>query len=795
MLWLPVAIVLFFCGLGYAEDTKFNDAIEKYVTNCKENMKVKGNVMMAYYYINPPTYGEIPSFNLANFNVKSELRNEKAESEILLKAACICTDIPINTFDYIVVPFVLNKVTKDALTLCMFHDDDTKYDDVFTFPVSLLSSWMMAQYMARMPRTLMAPASESSLADCIDYYGNPTTAVPNQNVCYYVNYAAFEEIEGRIKTVVKNAYYGPFLGSQYPDFRRLQDLAESETPILDFMTEFDYVLCSLIKTRSWLSSTKYKTGCRLKVFNKARKIVIVGCCCAGQNDPNCSEVTEAVRNNKTLCLDGELSGGTTSFYFASQCPFTATKNYERVLSNGITEDTDSFEHLQALSITSQPTIEFKQSSACRVSYATECIAVSVDVVHKGCCTGKDFCNLENALTKPKNLEIWYRGISPACPRGYPRGYHPNLISPGGFRIPDGAMARNKKQVDAPSFFTEPTINGFYLYSSQISDVAYNVSLGFLTNKNVEASCPEQTHHYNRQYYVITCKARVCDFDFNDLFFNYLHENMINNAIQQAAVPSCENGRVTLTTDNASIAQIPILTNTTRVIGLYCELKLQISAIRNKQIINVSFGPVMPKDCGTQKVMDGDKYTCCYKASNNISHIEPRCHYSTIMSIVMAQGNDSATDNETTTLDPFEPANHQNTNQGVYENADKCEQNNIGHVGKVSRRCYPGGHGCFHLNGLNDANEAVIASCIGRAEKYVASRKDAFDRYREALICLVEEAKGKCHIVHSGTRMRYLCCCAATNVKNGVASCAVDSNLLYNTKDYEIKYVEDFKDIY
>uniref|UniRef100_A0A7E4VTH6 COesterase domain-containing protein n=1 Tax=Panagrellus redivivus TaxID=6233 RepID=A0A7E4VTH6_PANRE len=63
---LPVFCALFFCGLGYAEDTKFDDAIVKHVTNCKKTMKVKGNVMLAYYYINPPTYGEIPSFNVAN---------------------------------------------------------------------------------------------------------------------------------------------------------------------------------------------------------------------------------------------------------------------------------------------------------------------------------------------------------------------------------------------------------------------------------------------------------------------------------------------------------------------------------------------------------------------------------------------------------------------------------------------------------------------------------------------------------------------------------------------------------
>uniref|UniRef100_A0A7E4VIQ1 VWFD domain-containing protein n=1 Tax=Panagrellus redivivus TaxID=6233 RepID=A0A7E4VIQ1_PANRE len=67
---------------------------------------------------------------------------------VFLQTACICTKIPINTYDYIVVPFTSNETTKDALTLCMFHDDVTDYADVFTSPVSLLSSWMMAQYIS-----------------------------------------------------------------------------------------------------------------------------------------------------------------------------------------------------------------------------------------------------------------------------------------------------------------------------------------------------------------------------------------------------------------------------------------------------------------------------------------------------------------------------------------------------------------------------------------------------------------------------------------------------------------------
>uniref|UniRef100_A0A7E4ZY15 G_PROTEIN_RECEP_F2_4 domain-containing protein n=1 Tax=Panagrellus redivivus TaxID=6233 RepID=A0A7E4ZY15_PANRE len=471
MQWLAMICVLFFCGTGLAEDTKFDDAIEKYVTNCKETMKVKGNVMLAYYYINPPTYGEIPSFNVANFNAKSELRNGNDKSRILLQAACICTDIPNNTFDYIVVPFMLNDVTKDALTLCMFHDDDTKYEDVFTFPVSLLSSWMMAQYMARMPRTLMAPASESPLADCIDYYGNPTASVPNQKACYYVNYAAFTENDGKIETVNKNAYYGPFLGSQYPDFRRIQDLAESKTPILDFMTEFDFVMCSLIKSNSRLSPSIYKTGCRHKVFNNAHKVIIVTCCCIGHTDPNCKQVTEAVKDKKIICLDGTLSGGFTSFSFATKCPYTAVKKYYRQLSFRRERNDDSFEDLQALEITTDPTISCDKSLGCSSSYATECPEMSVDVVHKGCCSDTDFCNLKDAMSS--NIK--------RCTATFGENQEKSGCAVVFYR------SNNQWYRSSPVWFEMEESVLIHLYSSQVWNVAYNVSLGFLIDKSVDST--------------------------------------------------------------------------------------------------------------------------------------------------------------------------------------------------------------------------------------------------------------------------------------------------------------------
>uniref|UniRef100_A0A7E4VR28 Envelope glycoprotein L n=1 Tax=Panagrellus redivivus TaxID=6233 RepID=A0A7E4VR28_PANRE len=69
---------------------------------------------------------------------------------------------------------------------------------------------------------------------------------------------------------------------------------------------------------------------------------------------------------------------------------------------------------------------------------------------------------------------------------------------------------------------------YHPYSIPTFETNYDVSLGLLINKNVDTSCPEQTDRYNRQYYVITSASRASNFDFNDLFFNFLHESIINN---------------------------------------------------------------------------------------------------------------------------------------------------------------------------------------------------------------------------------------------------------------------------
>uniref|UniRef100_A0A7E4VMD3 Ground-like domain-containing protein n=1 Tax=Panagrellus redivivus TaxID=6233 RepID=A0A7E4VMD3_PANRE len=199
---------------------------------------------------------------------------------------------------------------------------------------------------------------------------------------------------------------------------------------------------------------------------------------------------------------------------------------------------------------------------------------------------------------------------------------------------------------------------------------------------------------------------------------------------------------------------------------------------------------MSRECHIH--LDNDllfEHTCCYKASSQESSTDPECNLLTVLARLKNNDDDDGDATIPASIESTAP----NTGLGVHENADKCEQSHMGQVGKISRRCYPGGHGCFHLKRLNDANEAVIASCIGRAEEMVATREDAFERYHEALVCLTEEAQDKCHLVVDGIRMRYVCCCSPQVVRNYMASCEVDSNMLFNTNEYAVKYVGDFKD--
>uniref|UniRef100_A0A7E4ZX51 Uncharacterized protein n=1 Tax=Panagrellus redivivus TaxID=6233 RepID=A0A7E4ZX51_PANRE len=715
-----------FAHVIHAKDSSFTDVVDKYAKTCIDKTPVDGRMTILYRSVK--LYDEFPPFNVKSFDAKSELqRNPRKASDVLLKTACICADIKINGYEFIVVPFMVNGLAEDALTLCVFHDSMTTFPVVLDIPPFGFGHWMIAQYIARMPRSVAAPPSDASSIRCIDAKGHPTATIPGQKACYYWSFAKFVKNKDDIG-VAEHAYSGPFLGSQLPDFNDLASFSETGSTSADFATLFDYVTCSLLKTQSRLTSDEFQTGCRYRGFydSALNKLAMVFCCCDGPDDPNCRNVNEAIKEQKIVCLKGSIDSE-TSFYFAKECPYTSVKKFDRILPKD-----EASEHRYALELT-RPDVMFNSLSECNSTTVTSCHELSVDIAESGCCSGSNFCSLYRALSN----------LIPRCKRYYGENQKIEGCSVVFYRAGDQ--------------WHQASTVWILLYTARLpgTDLTYSVSFGFMAEKRVESNCNESLKP--RDYYVINCPARFCDYRFYKYFFRNLKEKDITDALQKVSIPRCENGSFSLTTANAQLDQLQFTPETTRVFGQYCILRLNIVVNADNTVtISIQIGPVFPypQDCGTYYSKDdgGFNYTCCYSASANLSHIDANCHYSNVMSIVNALNTEVVEEDELSTnitQDSVELV-MPNTGRRVYEYADHC------------------GHGCFHLNGLNDAKESVVASCIGRAEQLIVTREDAFERFHEALICLTEEVQNTCHLVNSGTQQKYLCCCQSKDIKNNVA---------------------------
>uniref|UniRef100_A0A7E4VST4 GTP_cyclohydro2 domain-containing protein n=1 Tax=Panagrellus redivivus TaxID=6233 RepID=A0A7E4VST4_PANRE len=131
------------------------------------------------------------------------------------------------------------------------------------------------------------------------------------------------------------------------------------------------------------------------------------------------------------------------------------------------------------------------------------------------------------------------------------------------------------------------------------------------------------------------------------------------------------------------------------------------------------------------------------AATRPSYVDSKCDYATILTVVNGQDNDDdAVDVDEIIFEPIGPA-QTSARQIITEVADACGYYRIGHA---LTRCTPGGHGCFHISQLFAAKDKVIASCIGRTEELIATRKKSFDRYHEALISQEQRCK-----VHRGLK--------------------------------------------
>uniref|UniRef100_A0A7E4ZXD3 VWFD domain-containing protein n=1 Tax=Panagrellus redivivus TaxID=6233 RepID=A0A7E4ZXD3_PANRE len=627
-----------------------------------------------------------------------------------------------------------------------------------------------------MKRSLNAPATEAT--DCIDNDGHPMHNIIGQTTCYYVNYAKFEEGAAAIE-VNQAWYYGPFLGSMIPNMMELAVTAQSRN-YLNFVTQLDVVMCSLLKNHTRLDSTVLKTGCRFETFRDERstlKLVAVVCCCSGKDDPNCKEVTEAVKEKKTLCVGG--TDRSLTFYFAKICSHKVVKEYERI---GVTNDegTPTFQHLKALRHTATTAI-YEKDATCKALQTVTCQKSIVYDTDEGCCSHAHFCNLHRSLNLQLKRCFWSFGEKQEV---------------DGCRV-IFYRADGKWYTSSSLWFEMKQSKLIHLYAVA-GNAPYTVSRALLVERNVDPTCSEHTKRYERDYFVISCYGKEgCDDRFTqDDFFKFLDKKVITDAMQKDSLPRCESGNVTFTTLDTVLAMPPASPNTTRVVGLYCTIRLTVGTDEDGETtLNITFGHVFPKpdDCTPQVAERDDlSYSCCYAAINNNSHTDKYCNYATIMETAFIKENDIPNADDTTESVDLIPQ------QSVYEYADYCEQSNMGDFGVPSLLCQPGGIGCFHLHKMDEARDKVIASCVGHAEEKVMGdfgREEFFDAYHEALLCQAEELKNRCQYVTlgNGAVPKLLCCCQVSVVRNNVAYCVEDTNTMFNAYEYEVKRIGEYRD--
>uniref|UniRef100_A0A7E4VSJ5 Secreted protein n=1 Tax=Panagrellus redivivus TaxID=6233 RepID=A0A7E4VSJ5_PANRE len=177
------SVLCIFCVLFVAinvctQDMSYSDAIKKYVTDCAKNTPTDGRMTVSYF-TKDALFKTMDSVYVKQFDTKKQLRRY-SPSEVLMQAACICTEVAMNSYEIIVSPMITQENKVDALTLCAFHDRSTDLGAVMDFPINFLNSWLHAQFWAQMPRTLFAPVGSIPAVSCIGNDGHPTQLVPGQ---------------------------------------------------------------------------------------------------------------------------------------------------------------------------------------------------------------------------------------------------------------------------------------------------------------------------------------------------------------------------------------------------------------------------------------------------------------------------------------------------------------------------------------------------------------------------------------------------------------------------------------
>uniref|UniRef100_A0A7E4VVV7 ZP domain-containing protein n=1 Tax=Panagrellus redivivus TaxID=6233 RepID=A0A7E4VVV7_PANRE len=750
MLWLYA-----FCAIiaNYVCAFRKVRPMEDYFYSCVQGLD--GVFDIYYLSADPYAYGRLDSFKV-NRNVKFDFvsLDETYKTDNLMRVGCVCTVIQFNSYQYIVMPMMIDGLMSDALTLCIYRDSSKSVMDVMNLPTDSLEHYMIAQYVVQMPRSLVDYTLEGK-HDCINKNGQPSSIIPGQKMCYYYNYVLYKKTNLYVDTIEKRSDNGPFLGSQLPDFKRLANITLQDP--LAFANYQWFAMCAVVKTAERIDSDLWKPDCVYTEYKDNEHplytLEIATCCCNAATDPACEQPMKGARDNLTYCSIGNQDRKNGEF--GNFCATTIHQvyvihegNWELLIANeGKTKEAKYFPAKQYL-----PSVEI------------QCAGYYAIVSQASYCSGTSFCNSHlgsNLLIK-------------RCHYSFALDFKTNGCAVVFYN------ETGKLHVVSPAWFDMEKSEVYHLFTSTHNGFSYDVSAAFLVFHKISESCKSKEPRTDRQYYVLHCKFSNCDENYTESFFNSKEFYDAFQIVDHVKYPRCENGSIKLVTTDGDLHKLNVQPKTTHIIALYCTFLLTFDFRKQKYYIDMSFWPVYPRppDCNEQLTQLGENtiYYCCYAARADKPYINPECHYSTALQklVILLKAKSIKG-----------PGNQNRTSIGIYENADDCEQRRIGQFGNY-RQCTPGGAGCFHLLQMDLTKKDVVASCIGHAENLIASKGEYYDNFGEAMICRTPESRDSCQYVYEGGKLYLLCCCQSEDVYDHVAQCTEDSKMMFHESDHPLK---------
>uniref|UniRef100_A0A7E4ZYX4 Sodefrin-like factor n=1 Tax=Panagrellus redivivus TaxID=6233 RepID=A0A7E4ZYX4_PANRE len=734
----------------------FKDSLEEYVKGCTDNLKLRGYFSLAYLKANPVVFQYFENQDISKFNIKQMIGEQVQVTRAFMMLSCICTDLKDREFEYFVSPFTDNEDNyADALTVCVYHKKKIiDIENVLDIPQRSLKMYLLAKYIQLMPRQLSdypnKPENMVNFTGCIDTYGYATKNLPGQNTCVFVSYAKVSTAGRDYQVVEKGSYYGPFLFTQLPRLIKFQK-NDNGIAMLLLALKIKWVLCSILKTKSRLAKEQFETGC---IYLKKEKIDddnyyhLATCCCQGHDDPNCAQVSNAFtgKDKEVICHTDKDSVDQNTLPFAKHCVFHRTIKYSEPDKNLL------------LTFHSGNAYNYSGEAECKPHTTTKCRGSYMYTTEYQCCNDSNFCNLKLR--------------EQSMPSGNERCHHGDFMKDQKCTL---IAYRDSKSQEFK--YVSPIYIDFkrseLVFLGTVSK--YSVHFAFMEVDNEFTPCGNRpSFNPKMSQFVITCIAKDCDKDIPKSGW----QNNLEKLLDDAGIGYCPTGMQKWEVKQNS--QTPVLTEAnenaiTQQRGLHCLVYVMNDVVEEeggtaKFVYTVKFESIDDPDkyCPQPLTLKDGVHGCCYSPTPE----KPSCHYTNIINEIVRSDHVDATNEHLT----------------VPEVADDCDQRIIG---QYSRKCKPGGYGCFHLLPAGEAIKSAVTSCIGYAELQIAAHSILHDQFGEALICLTPEAADKCQYVERDGKLKLVCCCQAREVIEHTRYCTVDTNRMFYEDQRKLMTVADY----